>query len=134
MKKLLIIVAALGAASMCLAQNLRLDRAPDTLTLKPIAVREFENSSWRTGLAFPIFNLRDGKVSGYPSVATVDAWVLSDASDFKSTFLGAGLDVPVFTGKNMRLGLAAGWSANFSNLEHIDQGRWGVGASLTIRF
>jgi len=119
-----------------MAQDIRVDDPPSTISVKTVAVRPVGNNGndWRAGLGFPVLSLRNGREEEYPTVASIDAWVLSDAKDFRRVFLGAGLDVPLLERKHMRVGLVGGWSADFANLEQVRDGRWGVGASLTIRF
>lgn len=136
MKNFFVTILALFAVSNVMAQNVRFDNPPDTVSVTSLAVRGIgsDHSEWRSGLAFPVMNFRDGNRQGYPAFATGNVWVMSDTAAFRNMFLGAGFDVTLMDRKNMRLGLTAGWSADFSNLEHIRNGSWGVGPTLTIRF
>jgi hypothetical protein len=128
-------LALIGVTS-ALAQDIRFDNPPSTVSVTPVAVYGLgrNNNDWRAGLALPVLNFRDGRRAGYPTFATGNIWILTDAKALRRTYFGAGLDVTLVERKNMRLGLTAGWSADFSNLEHVRDGRWGVGPTLTIRF
>lgn len=132
MKK--IIIGALLLLSALSMGQFKFDPAPDTVSLKGVAVRTLtsDNPSWRAGLGFPIFNVRDEKT--FKSVATVDVLVLSDAEDFNRTFLGGCFNVPVVSRKHVELGVALGWSGDFARIERVKDSFWMAGVSLTVRF
>lgn len=131
-KKLMTVMAVFGLVSAVMAQDVKLDPVPNTISVKPVVVRTLGNdANWRSGFAFPVMNLRDNKTRKF---ATLDAWMMTDMKDFRGLYLGAGLDFPIFERKHMRVGLNAGWSADFGNLEHVKEGRWSLGASITFRF
>lgn len=137
MKKLMIsLLLAIVGITTVVGQDIKFDSPPNTISVKAAGVRSFadDGNDWRAGLAFPFLNLRAGKVAGHPTFATLDGWILTDARDLRRLYLGAGLDFPLYEKKHVRLGLTGGYSADFSNLEKIRNGAWGVGLTLAIRF
>lgn len=139
MKKLTLtlIVGLLCLVPNVFGQAISLDRPPDTVSIKAIGVRNLtdqESDTWRAGLALPFMNFRDGTMPSRPVRATGDIWVLTDTANMRNLYLGAGLDATLIERKHFRLGGTVGWSADFSNLEHIKRGSWGVGVSANWRF
>jgi outer membrane protein assembly factor BamA len=140
MKKLLACILVMSVAVAAFANNnpFKLptyDEASVTtsneLRVASVAVTEIDDlgNDWRVGLAFPVARTR----IGYRE-ATTNVWLLTDAVDYRYTYLGAGIAVDMLGGRNYSLGFTAGYSANFSDLENIRNGQWGVGAQLTLRF
>jgi hypothetical protein len=134
-KLITLITAAVLMITVAFAQDVKLTDTPSTVSIKPVAVRNIhDNHDWRTGLAFEVLNFRDGQRIGYPTFATADVWVLSDAADFKSLFLGAGVDFPLFHSKHLSAGVTFGYSADFADLERIRRSAWSIGLSASFRF
>ncbi len=136
MKKFLLITVALLGIVGAFAQDVKFDSPPNTISVQTTGVRTFgsDGNDWRAGLAFPFLNMRAGKVAGNPTFATLDGWVLTDVRDIKRLYLGGGIDFPLYERKHVRVGLTGGYSADFSNLEKIRDGAWGIGVTLAIRF
>lgn len=111
------LVAALviGIAAMSQAINVR-----------PIGVRAFNENTYRTGLAFDVQPLNYGW--------NLDAWVLARTPEYTTSFLGLGVSREIFRRDNLSLGVAFGWSADFSNIQNPREGSWGFGLVGSIRF
>lgn len=135
MKKLFLVLLGAVAIVSAYAQDIRMNAPPDTVTVKAVGVRSISNNdnSWRVGLGFPVLQFRDRNTLNASPNATADLWVLTDARDVRTPYLGGGLDFRVYERKHMRLGFTAGWSGDFSDLEHVKSSRWSVGASLAFK-
>jgi len=93
----------------------------------------------RAGYSIPLKTL-DPRIN-----LTLNAWTLvsvKDASlnglsfnDFNHGYLGFGLQAPVYKADNITIGLAAGWSGDFTRVtQRISNGEWSIGAFVTGKF
>lgn len=133
MKLLTTLMAVCAIFSFSFGQNIKVNNPPETFSLRAVGTKTLgSDSGWRVGFAFPVLNFRE--TNNNKELATLDIWAMTDTDRVKRAFLGAGLNFNIYNSKHMTMGLTGGWSADFSNLERISEGRWSVGATLGFRF
>lgn len=112
--KITLLAAALLGAACC-------SKADDSIRLNFAAVR---GDNWRFGLAFPVLNLTDN--------ISLDAWTLTD-ENFNAMYFGGGVSMKIWERDPVSVRATAGWSANFSDFQHITSSDFGYGIVVRWR-
>lgn len=127
MKKMILAVTLLIAAvTASFAEN----TATTELNASVVGVRTLgDDAHWRIGISLPVFEYFDKR-----SATGANVWVLTDAEDMRRLFVGGGISGTLYRSRNFDFGLTAGWSADFSDIERVKDGRWAVGAFASLKF